>query len=163
MSDKLQVSERIKEIRKDLNFSQLFFADILNVTRSHISKIETGKVTPSNQLIKSICRECGVRERWLREGQGHIYEKLDLTKFQQLKLDLEIVGYESAAQSFRAATISIEGAINFIKSIPGFKVKSVNQAAIKFLEDKKTFQKNLNKLQKLSSKKDNKVFRKKPF
>jgi len=163
MSDKLQVSDRIKKLRKDLNLSQGFFADVLNVTRSHISKIETGTVTPSNQLVKSICREFQVRERWLREGQGQIYEKLDLTKFQEFKHDLEIIGYESAAGSLRAATISIEGAIKFIRSIPGFKVKSINQAAIKFLEDKKIFQKELNKLQKLSSKKDNKIFKVKPF
>jgi len=155
----MQLSDRIKKIRKTANISQDLFAYRLGVNRAHISKIETGKAVPSNQLLKSICREWNVRERWLREGQGQVYEKLDLTKFQQLKLDLEIVGYESGARSFYLATIAIKGALNLIRSISGFKVKSVNPAAIKFLEDKKSFQKNLNKLQKLFSKKDRKIFR----
>ena len=161
----IQLADRIKEIRKTANISQEVFAYSLGVSRAHISKIETGKAIPSKQLIKSICRGWNIREKWLEEGKGpaDLLPPLNHEKIQQFKLDLEIAGYESAAQSFHFATISIKGALDFIRPIPGFKVKSVNQAAIKFLENKKIFQKNLNKLKKLFSKKDNKEFIQKPF
>lgn len=44
MNDKLKnVGIRIKKARKQKNLTQSQFADILNVSKSHISDIETGK------------------------------------------------------------------------------------------------------------------------
>lgn len=63
---------RIKEIRKDINATQEQFASFLGVTRQTISHIERGINTPSDQLIKLICKEFGIREEWLRTGQGEM-------------------------------------------------------------------------------------------
>jgi len=78
---KAPIGSRIKEIRKPvMKLTQEAFAARLGVDSSHISKIEQGKSTPSPMLIKSICREFGVYEKWLRTGEGprrHIEVKLE--------------------------------------------------------------------------------------
>ena len=64
------VGPRIKEIRKELNLSQELFGRRLQVTKAHISKIELGHDKPSNMLIKLLCIEFGINEKWLRTGIG---------------------------------------------------------------------------------------------
>ncbi len=157
----IQLTDRIKKIRKLTNLSQLLFAERIGVSRSHISKIETGSVVPSNQLIKSICREFGVREKWLREGKGRIEEK-PLTYEEIERLESELIGnaYNSAAQRFRVCTISINSTIDIIKPCSGFMVESNRPEVIEFLKAKKLFQKSLNKLQKMLLEKEKKQFTK---
>jgi transcriptional regulator with XRE-family HTH domain len=67
-----QVANRIKKVRSLLKISQALFAAALGVSRAHISKIETGAATPSDQLIKLIARTWLIREEWLREGTGEL-------------------------------------------------------------------------------------------
>lgn len=64
---------RIKELRKDLQLSQVEFASNLGVTNAHISKIEKGGTVPSEALIKLISKEYGVSEWWLKTGKPPIY------------------------------------------------------------------------------------------
>lgn len=46
---------KIREYRKSIGFSQEKFARALNVRKTTISRIETGKRTPSVGLITRIC------------------------------------------------------------------------------------------------------------
>lgn len=62
------ISSRIKEIRAYYQLSQVDFAKNIGVTNAHISKIEKGGTVPSEALIKLICKEYQVNERWLKEG-----------------------------------------------------------------------------------------------
>lgn len=145
-----QVAERIKEIRSIMDVSQKLFTERLGVSRSHISKIETGAVNPSNQLIKSICREYGIREKWLREGKGRIEKKpLTYKEVKELDQGLERIAYYSAAERLRFANAVIRNAFDLIKSLKDLTTKSDNPEAIEFLKAKKRFQRTANKLQKL--------------
>lgn len=76
MSDALKsptdLGERVKLVRTDLNFSQSQFAKRLGVNRAHISRIESGKATPSKQLMRIIAQEYDVSAAWLREGKGRM-------------------------------------------------------------------------------------------
>ena len=65
-----QLTERIKQIRKDNNLSQKTFAEILGVHRGHISKIETGAANPSQPLALLICLEFDISWDWLNAGKG---------------------------------------------------------------------------------------------
>jgi transcriptional regulator with XRE-family HTH domain len=67
---KVQLPERIKEIRKASKMSQEKFAKFLGLDRSHISKLETGAAAPSAALIKLICKFFSINEEWLKSGQG---------------------------------------------------------------------------------------------
>jgi transcriptional regulator with XRE-family HTH domain len=66
------IGHRIKEVRKSKGLSQYDFAEGLGIKQGHISKIETGKGPPSDQLIKLIARTYGISEEWLRDGIGQI-------------------------------------------------------------------------------------------
>lgn len=66
------MQNRIKELRKSLGLNQTDFGKNLGVTTSAISGYELGTITPSDAIIKSICREYGVNEIWLRTGAGEM-------------------------------------------------------------------------------------------
>ncbi len=61
---------RIKEIRRNHDLKQFDFAQILGIHRAHISKVETGRANPSEQLIKLICEKFKYNEEWIKTGRG---------------------------------------------------------------------------------------------
>lgn len=67
------LKERIKKIRKELDLTQQKFSDKIGVKRNTIAMYEMGKTVPSEQTIKSICREFNVNEEWLRTGNGEMF------------------------------------------------------------------------------------------
>lgn len=66
------MQNRIKELRKSLGLNQTEFGNKIGVTTSAISGYELGTRAPSDAIIKSICREYGVNETWLRTGAGEM-------------------------------------------------------------------------------------------
>lgn len=62
--------ERVKEVRNSLDLTLEKFGEKLGVTKTAISRIEKGERNLTDQMFKSICREFGVREEWLRTGDG---------------------------------------------------------------------------------------------
>ena len=65
-----EIRDRISKIRNRFEKSQEEFGNILGVTKSTISLVETKKREPSERLIRDICREFNVNEDWLRNGTG---------------------------------------------------------------------------------------------
>ncbi len=74
------VNERIKILREALELSMEKFGAKIGLTRSAISKIESGS-KPSDQTVLSICREFNVREEWLRNGNGEMFSNLTEDEF----------------------------------------------------------------------------------
>ena len=68
--------ERIKEIRKSLNFTMEKFGGRLGVGRTAISNIENNNRNLTDQMAISICREFNVNETWLRTGEGDMFEPM---------------------------------------------------------------------------------------
>lgn len=69
--------ERVKELRKSLNYTLDKFGGKLGVQKSAISKIEKGDNNLTDQMLKAICREFDVNEEWLRTGEGEMYIEVD--------------------------------------------------------------------------------------
>lgn len=69
----MTIGERIKEVRKNEKLTQQEFADRLNLKRNTVGSYEVNVVAPSDRTISDICREFGVREAWLREGEGEMF------------------------------------------------------------------------------------------
>jgi transcriptional regulator with XRE-family HTH domain len=67
---------RILQIRTDHKLTQEKFAKRVISSRSHISGVETNSVQISAKLIKLICIEFNVTEKWLKEGSGEKYFKM---------------------------------------------------------------------------------------
>lgn len=70
----MSVGSRIKELRNSLDLTQQKFADRLGIQRGIIGKYEVDVSAPSDAVISLICREFNVREAWLRDGEGEMFE-----------------------------------------------------------------------------------------
>lgn len=69
------MKDRIKKIRKELDLTQQEFADRIGIKRNSFANYETGRNTPIDAIIVSICREFNVNEHWLRDGTGEMFIK----------------------------------------------------------------------------------------
>lgn len=68
------MKERIKKLRRFLDMTQQTFADRLGVKRNTVGQWECGINAITDQVVLSICREFNVREEWLRDGTGEMFE-----------------------------------------------------------------------------------------
>lgn len=66
----MNIGERIKEVRKAASMNQADFGKAIGVGLSAVSAIEIGKNNPSEQTIRAICQEFGIRRGWLEHGEG---------------------------------------------------------------------------------------------
>lgn len=63
--------ERVKYLRKQiLHETQEKFAESIDISRSNLGGIETGKVNLVERVAKAICRAYKVNYGWLMEGIG---------------------------------------------------------------------------------------------
>lgn len=70
----MTVGERIKAARKSLGLTLEEFGKKLGVGKTAISKLEKGERNLTDQMLLSIHREFNVREEWLRDGAGEMFE-----------------------------------------------------------------------------------------
>ncbi|QID32297.1 helix-turn-helix domain-containing protein [Pampinifervens florentissimum] len=68
------IGERIKFLRQVLHLSQKEFANAIGISQSRLSKIEAGEPTKESVLI-AISRTFGVSLRWLKTGEGEMFEE----------------------------------------------------------------------------------------
>lgn len=71
----MTIGERIKVLRKEKNLSMEDFGSVIGMGKSAVSRIENGVNGTTDQTIRSICREFGVNEQWLRTGEGEMLEQ----------------------------------------------------------------------------------------
>lgn len=71
------MNERIKKLRKELNFSQEKFGESLGVGKAAVSKWEKGVVDLPESISKLICREFNVDYIWLTTGEGDMFSQAD--------------------------------------------------------------------------------------
>ena len=76
------MGERIKKARKALDLTQQAFADRLGMKQNTVATYEMGRTNPSDPAIKSICREFGISETWLRTGEGEMF--IPITRDEQI-------------------------------------------------------------------------------
>ena len=69
----MTVGERVKEVRKENGLSQEEFAHKLGFdTRGAIANIELGRTEAADKLLSLISNLFGIREEWLRTGEGEM-------------------------------------------------------------------------------------------
>lgn len=68
-------NERIRELRKALNLTQVEFGERICVSQGHLTSIETGARSVTDKLAKMICMEFGVNETWLMTGEGSMFDE----------------------------------------------------------------------------------------
>lgn len=87
----MNINERIRELRKSFGLSGEKFGERIGLKKVAISQIETGRSMPTEQTVLSICREFGVSEDWLRNGNGDMF--IPMTR------DEEIASFIGGVQS----------------------------------------------------------------
>lgn len=78
----MDISERLKAVRKRIGKTQQELADALNLKQNTIATYEMGRTIPSDRTIADICRLYNVNEDWLRTGEGEMF--LDLPPDKEL-------------------------------------------------------------------------------
>lgn len=71
----MEAYERVKYLRKDiLKLSQEDFSKKINISRSNLGNIETGKIKLTERVINDICREFYVNLNWLTDNTEPVFE-----------------------------------------------------------------------------------------
>jgi transcriptional regulator with XRE-family HTH domain len=66
--------ERLKIIRKELGLNQTEFARLIGLRQTALSMIEVGATPLTDKNIKLVCDTFNVNERWLRTGEGEMFD-----------------------------------------------------------------------------------------
>ena len=75
MNENTILSQRIIEIRKALDLTQVEFADDLKISQSHVGALEKGTRKIPERIIKLICFTYNVNENWFKTGKGDMFKK----------------------------------------------------------------------------------------
>ncbi len=101
--------QRVRELRKELGLTLEKFGKHLGVGKTAISKIENGENNLTDQMILAICREYNVDEKWLRTGEGEMFEKLNR---QQELAQLTATLFKKEEDSFKSRLIMALAQLN---------------------------------------------------
>jgi len=69
----VEIGERIKAARKELNIQQKEMAAVLDVSSSHLSEIEAGKSNPSTEFYLKLSQMYNVSIEYLFHGRGGMF------------------------------------------------------------------------------------------
>jgi transcriptional regulator with XRE-family HTH domain len=78
------INDRIKRVRKELNLSQKVFCKGIMLTPGHYAGIELNNRAVNDRIIKLVTTIYHVNERFLRTGEGGIFDEIPDQKLQQL-------------------------------------------------------------------------------
>ena len=105
----METWERIRHFRKSiLKMSQEEFAGKVNISRSNLGNIETGRVTLTERVISDICNTFSLSEEWLRTGEGSMYQETDTTLFAAFAKRYALTEEEQAVARYLLALSSEE-------------------------------------------------------
>lgn len=119
------MSERIAQCIKDSGLTKTAFANRINISQPHISKITLGESTPSDRTIADICREFNISEEWLRTGEGPM--RIELTRSQQIAAFVGDV-LSSSKPDFRSTLISV------LSQLDEKEWEAIESITLKFVE-----------------------------
>ena len=73
MKNNIEMNERIRTLRKALKLKQADFGKQIGLTQTSLSMIERGTNTLTDKNIMLICNTFNVREEWLRNSKGAMF------------------------------------------------------------------------------------------
>lgn len=69
------LNNRFKQLREFLDMSQEEFGNLIGITRSGVSNIESGVRRVNEKHIKLLSLSRNINEEWLRTGNGEIFNE----------------------------------------------------------------------------------------
>lgn len=89
------MNERLKNIRIYLNLSQEEFGANIGIkSRAHISSLENGSRNITDRIINDVCREYSVSEKWLRTGEGEMFDTVSTSAVAGLVAEYNLDFYD---------------------------------------------------------------------
>lgn len=101
MSD---LSDRISLLISELGLKRTAFAERLHVSQAFVSQLCSGASQPSDRTIADICREFNVSERWLRTGEGEMFQPK--SRNEQI-FEFAVTVAEAPPDDFRAQLLAV--------------------------------------------------------
>lgn len=118
----LLTKDRIKQVRKKAGLTQTAFGELIGAKGNTVTGWETGLRTPSDAVIKSICRELAIREEWLRTGEGPM--EIPTSRDEQISdFVAEVMNGESADFRKRLLTVLSKLSVDEWKLLESMAVK----------------------------------------
>lgn len=72
----MKAYERIRHLRKEiLSLTLEEFSSKINISRSNLGNIETGRIGLTDRVLSDICRIFKVRHNWIETGDGPVFEE----------------------------------------------------------------------------------------
>ena len=72
--ENMTIGERIKLLREQLRMKQQEFSKKIGISRSYLAELEKNKYEPPDRILRLISHTFGVSYRWLKEGEGEMWE-----------------------------------------------------------------------------------------
>lgn len=113
------MDKRLKKLRKELDLTQSAFADRIGMKQNTIATYEMGRSIPSDQAIRSICREFDVNEEWLRNGTGEMFKPSPSSALDALAAEysLDHGSYIAIEKFLKLSPELREGMISYFKEV----------------------------------------------
>ena len=113
------MDKRLKKLRKELDLTQSAFADRIGMKQNTIATYEIGRSVPSDQAIRSICREFDVNEEWLRNGTGEMFKPSPSSALDTLaaEFNLDKASYIAIEKFLDLSPEMREGLISYFKEV----------------------------------------------
>ena len=80
----MDIYERIKQVRKNMNLTQEAFGERLGVSRSVIKNIDCKLVAPKPLFIEHLCEVFNINKEWLVSGVGDMFIQVPNTLLDEL-------------------------------------------------------------------------------
>lgn len=90
----MNVNDRVKLIRKELNLTQKEFGSEIAVAQSYLTNIENGLRPVTDKIVKLICTIFNVNENWLRNGELPMFLPTVDDELKQLALKYKFNDFE---------------------------------------------------------------------
>ncbi|MCP4154414.1 MAG: helix-turn-helix transcriptional regulator [bacterium] len=106
-----KIGERIAKARGDREMRQIEFAEILNISRSNLSRIENGAVRPTLDILLILKNKLGISIDWMLTGKG------DSAGMAPIEYDSEVRELLEFMKRNRAMKYHILGAFHSYKEL----------------------------------------------
>ena len=79
------MNDRVKEVRQSLGLTLTEFGKNIGLKHSSLSLIESGRNNVTDQVVMSIVHAYGVSEKWLRTGEGEMFDHPEISILAELE------------------------------------------------------------------------------
>jgi len=80
----MTVNERVRQLRQALNMYQKDFSKAIRISIGYTAEIENGHRVANDRIIRLICLTFGASEKWLKTGEGDMFESSTTEKRERI-------------------------------------------------------------------------------